>query len=57
MAPPRPVSGAGEGVSWDGVERSDMVGCGKKRAGGLRPQCVGGGEQFEVLVNGGALTS
>ena len=34
MAPPRPVSGAGEGVSWDGVERSDMVGCGRKRAGG-----------------------
>ena len=43
MAPPRPVSGAGEGVSWDGVERCDMVGCGKKRAGGLWPQCVGGG--------------
>ena len=57
MAPPRPVSGAGEGVSWDGVERSDMVGCGKERAGGLWPQYVGGGEQIEVLVNGGALTS
>ena len=42
MAPPRPVSEAGEGVSWDGVERSDMVGCGKKRAGGLWPQGVGG---------------
>ena len=43
MAPPRLVSGAGEGVSWDGVERSDMVGCGEKGAGGLWPQGAGGG--------------
>ena len=28
IAPPRLVSGVGEGDSWDGVERSDMVGCG-----------------------------
>ena len=40
MAPPRPVSGAGGRVSWDGVKRSHMVGCGKKTAGGLWPQGV-----------------
>ena len=42
-APPRPVSGAGEGESWDGVERSDMVCCNEKGAGGLRPRGVGRG--------------
>ena len=58
MAPPRPVSGAGEGVSWDGVERSDMVGCGEKGAGGLWPQGAGGGgRQTGVLANGGAQTT
>ena len=43
MAPPRLVSGAGEGESWDGVERSDMVDCDEKGAGGLWPQGAGGG--------------
>ena len=43
MAPPRLVSGAGEGESWDGIERSDMVGCDEKGAGGLWPQVAGGG--------------
>ena len=43
MAPPRLVSGAPEGESWDGVERSDMIGCDEKGAGGLRPQGVGRG--------------
>ena len=45
MAPPRLVSGAGEGESWDGVERSDMVDCGEKGAGGLWPQGAGGGDK------------
>ena len=43
MAPLRLVSGAGEGESRDGVERSDMIGCDEKGAGGLRPQGAGRG--------------
>ena len=57
MAPPRPVSGAGEGESWDGVERSYMVDCGEKGACGLWPQGARGGRQTGVLVNGGARTT
>ena len=54
---PRRMAGAGEGESWDGVERSDMVGCGEKGAGGLWPQGAGGGRQTGVLANGGARTT
>ena len=46
MAPPRLVLGAGEGESWDGVERSDMIGCDEKGAGGLRLQGAGRGWQI-----------
>ena len=48
MAPPRLVSGAGEGESWDGVEWSDMIGCDEKRVGGLWPQGAGRGWQIGV---------
>ena len=48
-APPRPVSGAGEGESWDGVERSDMISCNERRAGGMWPRGAGKG-----VVYGGA---
>ena len=57
MAPPRPVSGAGEGVSWDGVERSDMVAVARKERVACGRNMLGGGEQIEVSANGGALTS
>ena len=48
MGPPRQVSGAGEGESWDGVERFDMVGCGEKGVGGPWPQGAGRGRQTGV---------
>ena len=43
MAPPRPVSGAGEGVSWDGVERSDMVAVARKERVACGRNMLGGG--------------
>ena len=46
MAPPRLVSGAGEGDSWDGFEWSDMVDCGEKGAGGQWPHGAGGGDNL-----------
>ena len=53
-APPRPVSGAGEGESWDGVERSDMVCCNEKGVGGLRPRDIGKGAVYRgAEVTGG----
>ena len=48
MAPPRPVSGAGEGVSWDGVERSDMVAVTRKERVACGRNMLGGGAERGV---------